>query len=173
MKILVCSDTHGYPDRLADAIRKERPDLIFFLGDGERDLPKLKEAAPQAEILAVRGNCDPGSRLPSSLSSEVRGIRFFACHGHLQDVKYQEDLGTLLGEAAAEGADAVLFGHTHTALCERRCGVLVMNPGSAGLGCPASYGLLTVEGGKVSGEIRTLPKGTESRWRRLFSGKGN
>ncbi|MCZ7585783.1 MAG: metallophosphoesterase family protein [Deltaproteobacteria bacterium] len=54
------------------------------------------------------------------------------------------------------GADAVVFGHTHRALCERRGGVLVLNPGSLLHPRGTSVGsvaLLTVRGNRVDGEI--------------------
>ncbi|HEX7599502.1 MAG TPA: metallophosphoesterase family protein, partial [Polyangia bacterium] len=54
---------------------------------------------------------------------------------------------------------AVISGHSHIANCETRAGVLYFNPGSAGprrWGKAVSLGRLTIEDGKVTGEILTL-----------------
>ena len=37
MKILVFSDSHGRLGLMLDAIEKERPQRVFFLGDNYRD----------------------------------------------------------------------------------------------------------------------------------------
>ena len=58
MKILVFSDSHGNPDHMLTAIRREAPDAIFHLGDGESDLRAVKRAFPDLPIYSVRGNCD-------------------------------------------------------------------------------------------------------------------
>ena len=58
--------------------------------------------------------------------------------------------------AAAQGAQAALFGHTHAAFCEQRGGVWLLNPGRAGKGLfslsPATCGLLTLAGGSLDWE---------------------
>ena len=38
MKFIVFSDSHGVSDNMIRAVKLEKPDLCFYLGDGERDL---------------------------------------------------------------------------------------------------------------------------------------
>ena len=74
-------------------------------------------------------------------------------------VKY--DLDTLADAAAARGANVALFGHTHIPVAEERGGVFLFNPGSCGR-CytgPNTYGILTLDGGKVTAyEHKEVPK---------------
>ena len=67
MKFIVFSDSHGVSDNMIRAVQKEKPDLCFFLGDGERDLSALQKRFPRLPINAVRGNCDVFSSLPRML----------------------------------------------------------------------------------------------------------
>ena len=57
MTLLILSDSHGRPDRVAEAIRRVRPDGILFAGDGLRDLsycdPPVSGSCP---LWAVKGN---------------------------------------------------------------------------------------------------------------------
>ena len=146
MKICVFSDSHGSPDNMLRAIELEKPALCFFLGDGERDLEPVRQRFPALAIHAVRGNCDLRSELPKFLCCAVGGLRVFAAHGHLYDVKHDPSLFGLL--RAAEGADLALFGHTHTALAERREGTVIFNPGSIGRSARPSYGVITIGEGE-------------------------
>ena len=68
----------------------------------------------------------------------------------MDGVKYALD--TLTDAAAARGAEVALFGHTHVPHAEQRSKVFLFNPGSCGR-CytgPDTYGLLTLENGKVT-----------------------
>ena len=151
MKICVFSDSHGNVKNMQRAVEREKPALCFFLGDGERDLAALQKRLPELPLYAVRGNCDLRSALPGELRCAVLGVRIFAAHGHLQQVKYDPALHEL--RAAAGEAEVILFGHTHEPRCEERGGKLLLNPGAIGAG---SYGLLFVEDGRARAELRTL-----------------
>jgi predicted phosphodiesterase len=61
----------------------------------------------------VRGNGDAENLPPSDVLDFV-GHRFFLTHGHLYRIYAGYD--TLITSAAAMGADAALFGHTHVPL---------------------------------------------------------
>ena len=67
-------------------------------------------------------------------------------HGHAYGVKR----GLLSMELAAReaGADAAVFGHTHTAYCENSNGIWLMNPGACG-GGRSSYGVILIENGSL------------------------
>ena len=156
MKICVFSDSHGCHEHMVTAIRREDPALFFFLGDGERDLERVCRAFPALPYYAVRGNCDFRSTMSASLTCAVGGVRIFAAHGHLLDVKYDPYLEELIAAARAARADVALFGHTHRALLKREGGLTLLNPGSIGRTAKPSYGLLEIENGQLKAECRIL-----------------
>ena len=158
MKICVFSDSHGTAENMIEAVRRETPELCFFLGDGERDLTVLQERFPNLPINTVRGNCDLRSVQPLSLRCAVGGLSIYAVHGHQHEVKYDDMLRELLRAALRANADVVLFGHTHLPLLERRLGMLIINPGTIGKVRKPSYALLTIEDGRAEGEIKYIEK---------------
>jgi putative phosphoesterase len=154
MKLLVFSDSHGYADNMLRAIEKEKPALCFFLGDGADDLKKLAQRFPDLPVQAVRGNCDLRSAAPELLRLTVEGVRIFACHGHLYRVKsgYQ----TVCYAALEAEADLVLFGHTHIPYRDRAFGLELLNPGSVGQSSRPGWGLVTIDGGEFTTELKSL-----------------
>ena len=152
MKILVFSDSHGRLGLMLDAVEKERPRRIFFLGDNYRDGEALADAYPDIPVDMVKGNCDfcPG---PVELLVEAEGVRFLLTHGH----RYYAKSGTdRLAQAGKEkGAAVVCFGHTHDALNRPEGGVWLFNPGTAGgiHGRPG-YGVIVVDGGNFQSFLR-------------------
>ena len=138
------------------AIEKEQPQLVFFLGDGARDLDAVQERFPRLYYYAVRGNCDLRSSLSASLSCVVGGVRIFAAHGHQYQVKYEPSLTTLTAAARKEGAEAALFGHTHEPCCEEHDGILLFNPGAIRRVLHPCYGVLNIEDGRIQAELKTL-----------------
>ncbi|MBQ9553205.1 MAG: metallophosphoesterase [Clostridia bacterium] len=139
MRVLVLSDSHGDRWRLLKAVDAQpSAKYIIHLGDGARDMAGL-ENLPGRITLQVRGNCDFGSELPTFLQGKLNGVSYYACHGHMESVKYTD---SVLWEKAREfGASLVLYGHTHRAVTEYRDGVWLMNPGSVHQG---EYGVIDV-----------------------------
>ncbi|MBO5497232.1 MAG: metallophosphoesterase [Oscillospiraceae bacterium] len=158
IKICVFSDSHGSAAPMIAAIEREQPALCFFLGDGERDLKQVQERFPALPFYAVRGNCDLRSKLSESLVCNVDGVRIFAAHGHLYDVKYEADLETLTAAAKQAGAGLALFGHTHCACLRREGGITVLNPGAVAFTSKPSYAVVSVENGRFTAEIRRAEK---------------
>ncbi len=156
MKICIFSDSHGFPEPMIKAIKKEKPVLCFFLGDGERDVKAVQAVFPSLPFYAVRGNCDPRSALSSSIACTVGGISVFATHGHLYNVKHEPALESLASAARAEGAALVLYGHTHTANQQQKEGITFLNPGALAFTSEPSYAVLTADKGNFTAEIRTL-----------------
>lgn len=157
MEFIVFSDSHGAGDCMQAAFDRQicPPDAVFFLGDGLRDLAWCDFAA--RPIYRVRGNCDLFDTDAEDASLfELGGIRFFAAHGHKYSVKSGSAL--MASEAARLGADVMLFGHTHLAVCEEiskgetlggvtLCKPLhIFNPGSIASG---SFGVITVRNGRL------------------------
>ena len=153
MKFIVFSDSHGVAENMIRAVRREKPDLCFFLGDGEHDLERLQKQFPGLPVHAVRGNCDVFSSLPSVLVCAAGGLRFFATHGHLYGVKHDPIFRDLCEAALETDADVVLFGHTHDPFRDSTMGMALLNPGSIGPTTRPSYGLICTDGGRAETEI--------------------
>ena len=113
-EILIFSDSHGNPDRVAAVLARNAARHVFFLGDGLRDL----SFAPLGgrNVYCVRGNCDWTGLddTPDEGVEIIDGLRIFYTHGHKYSVK--SGPGALLSAAARRGADVLLYGHTHKTL---------------------------------------------------------
>lgn len=139
MRVLVLSDSHGDRWRLLKAIDAQpEAKYIIHLGDGAQDMEGL-ENLPGKITLQVRGNGDFDPDIPYSLHGKIAGVSYFACHGHMEFVKYGDQ--TLWEKARDFGASLVLYGHTHQAVTEYRDGVWLMNPGSVHQG---EYGVVDI-----------------------------
>ena len=152
MKIVVFSDSHGHLGHMVEAVEKEQPDHIFFLGDNYRDSVELGDIYPAIPITAIRGNCDWGSG-PEEEELILGGVRFLLTHGHRYGCK--SGLGGLISEGRRRGVNMVCFGHTHQALhVQGDENLWLFNPGTAGgVRNREGYGVLTVERGKVTGRL--------------------
>ena len=75
------------------------------------------------------------------------GVKLFMTHGHNQKVK--ATLALLKKEAREMGAQAALFGHTHSAYCCEEDGLWLLNPGSCG-SYGGSAGLIETENGQIT-----------------------
>ena len=149
MKCIVLSDTHGYVDTAREALRLN-PDaeVVFFLGDGIEDIEAIADRYKSVAWLAVRGNCDRcavfrGGMVKSVDSITLEGKKIVFTHGNLYGAK--TGMGGLISLARAEGADILLFGHTHTPceiyLSEYEKPFYLFNPGAAS-GYESGFGLL-------------------------------
>lgn len=154
MKILVFSDSHGNVTNMKRAVQEECPDRIFHLGDVVRDAQELAEAFPQIPLEHVCGNCDGYCDVPAQLIADVEGKRIMLTHGHLYHVKL--GIGALLEAARKAGVDAVLFGHTHEALCTQHDNLWVINPGSIRESWRSGYGVLEIMNGALTCHLMEL-----------------
>ncbi|MBE6788719.1 MAG: metallophosphoesterase [Ruminococcaceae bacterium] len=142
MRILVISDSHGKFFEFREAIEKHKNvDLIFFLGDGKREYEDICDLYPDKKILAVKGNCDFISDLPSVNYISTEQGKILYTHGDCFSVK----MGTQRLEEMArqQGARLVLYGHTHIKDARYLDGMYIFNPGS--LGYDKSYGICDLE----------------------------
>lgn len=149
MKILVLADSHGFPDLMRCAVNRIRPDAIIHLGDFFDDGELLREENLHIVIHQVPGNCDKDRMYqprPEVLCYPVCGVKLFMTHGHNHFVKN----GTyyLLADAREAGAQAVLYGHTHTPDCRHVDGLWIFNPGSC-RNLNGSVGLIEVKNGEI------------------------
>lgn len=129
MRILVISDSHGRTSRIEQAlIEQKEAKHIFFLGDCIKDIEDYIFMYPDRTFHIVSGNCDYSSDFKSANTVTLAGKKIFFTHGHHLSVK--EGSQRLKAVAELEGADIVLYGHTHTAKTEYADGIHFVNPGS-------------------------------------------
>ena len=163
MVILVMSDSHSGLRFMRRCVETIRPTDVVHLGDLFDDGKAVEEENPHIRFHLVPGNCDYFSRQtgqPQVLRYAVGGVRLFMTHGHLYDVKFGYE--KIISRAYADGADIILFGHTHVPLCQyvpvgtdlgflgkTDRPLLLFNPGSIGQGLEHSFGLLTFNNGDV------------------------
>lgn len=140
MRLLVISDSHGRSGKVRDIIMTHtEADAVIFLGDGERDIDSAMESFPEKKFFCVCGNCDFYSQNPESRLEFFAGKKVLISHGHMEKVKYGDEL--LFRKGAAMGADIILYGHTHRAVTDYRDGIYIMNPGTASMG---EYGFVDI-----------------------------
>ncbi len=156
MKILVCSDSHGNWENLQRALELERPDVVFHLGDGRSDILRVIRDWPEVELHSVAGNCDWRSRQRTEEMVTLEGCRFLLSHGHEHAVKSGYEAYFHYG--LRQRVDVLLAGHTHVPCVKYYRGVLLMNPGSIGMGSRPGYGILVPEDGIITRcELKRLP----------------
>ena len=137
---------------MVDAMEREQPRRVFFLGDNYRDGEALADAYPDVPMELVRGNCD-WDTAPDELIVEAGGVKFLLTHGHRYHVK--AGTGELARAAREKGVDVACFGHTHRGLDMPGRGVWLFNPGSAGgVHSRVGYGVIVAEGGKFRTELK-------------------
>jgi uncharacterized protein len=154
-KIGVVSDTHSQkiPQSVVAALRGV--DLIVHAGDF-CSLADYEFFAAIAKTVAVFGNMDEPAvrkKLTARMIFECEGIRIGLCHGEGPAPRVCE----FVQEAFADSdVSVVVYGHSHQAMNKKIGNVLYFNPGSLTDTVYApfcSYGILTVDGKNVSGEI--------------------
>ena len=149
MEILIFSDSHGDNSRMRRVILSH-PDTthVLFCGDGLRDVESLELEFRNLVFVSVKGNCDGllgHFDTPYERIITLAGRKILMMHGHTHGVK--GSYGIAASHAASEGADLLLFGHTHIPYEGRmeineRC-IHLFNPGSIGTN-EYSYGVLTL-----------------------------
>jgi len=145
MKIIAFGDIHGETLNLIKlAPEIATADKVVFVGDGANSL-KVLDAAALGKLLAVRGNCDFFSGLPS----EVIDNGIFVTHG--EDYGVKAGLTSLVAAAQRRGAKLCFFGHNHNRSHDVIDSITFVNPGTLGnsrTGAPGSYAVVLIEGDK-------------------------
>ncbi len=147
MKIYVLSDSHNSFGFSAFLPIAQNADMVIHLGDGLRDINDLKSVL-SCPFYFVTGNCDFSNVYEQIIT--VENHKIFITHGDNYDVKYS--LSRLKQKAQKEGADIVLYGHTHIPDITFQDNIWFINPGS--LTRPRedkkpTYCILTLSGGKI------------------------
>lgn len=154
MKILVFSDSHGNVSNMLRAVEQENPQMIIHLGDGWRDAVRLHDRIPGIPFEQVPGNCDFRLNEETEKLLFLEDKRILICHGHTYGVKQSLIAAGLAAEE--KNLDLFLFGHTHKPLVDMRGKTLFLNPGSIGESTRPSYGLVTLEGGRLNARTALL-----------------
>ena len=155
----VISDTHlGGPNvTLPPPVLQALDGLPLILHAGDIcDFALIEALGKLAPVESVHGNMDPAPlrrRLPDHRLLRLGAFRVGLTHGEGGPTD-APNLALDVFRRADPPVDAVVFGHSHRALCETRAGVLLLNPGSPSrpLSGPPSYGLLHL-GDTIRGEI--------------------
>ena len=159
MTALVFSDSHGRTSKIIEAFERQikKIDAVIFLGDGLRDISYCEFG--DIPLYCVCGNCDMFSRFGTVMAEDEMlvtfgGKKIMLTHGHAYSVK--SSYTRICMAAAREGADIVMFGHTHIPhseyLPEGECKygtvlpkpLYLFNPGSIG-GYDGSFGVLEID----------------------------
>lgn len=149
IKLLIFSDSHGETGSMLEIVERENPDEIIHLGDCLRDAETVSFAFPDIPVTMVPGNCDGWTNRRDRLLLERDGVKLLLAHGHQWQVKSTSALA--LAEAQAMGADVLLYGHTHRAVCQQEGSVLLLNPGTVGgKWARATYGVIEIENGVIT-----------------------
>lgn len=156
MKILVLSDTHGYLSNARDVLNRigKYMSSVIHLGDHAYDAEDLQTEYPDLPFYIVKGNNDFGSKTPNKLMLTIHGKKLLLTHGYTHQVYWNYD--TISYWAEQEGADIVLFGHTHSPVNDNTGRVMLFNPGSISLprGVPQpTFGILEITEKGVYGSI--------------------
>lgn len=135
-RVVVVSDTHvpRFARRFEKALallRAEAPDFILHCGDFTEPeaIAPLEAIAPFDGVAGNNDGAELVHRFGLAKIREIASARLGLVHGH------GGERGSTEQRARAAFADrqplaAILFGHSHVPLCERRDGTWLINPGS-------------------------------------------
>lgn len=174
MKILLLSDTHGELDATRHVI-KAHPEVDLRVDLGDIGFP-LKELD---SFVIVKGNHDPGTKLPLDQILEVEGHRIWCVHGDVFETETVEEVMAMKNDpdmdimqlcmetlyknivkhAIRKACDVVFFGHTHIRIFEIRDGITIVNPGSLLFGMDGndkSYAVVDIKKESISVEFFDL-----------------
>lgn len=129
MKILIVSDSHGRCYYLESALNRVKPiDLLIHLGDVEGDEQYIKGIA-ECPVAMVSGNNDFFTQTPKEDYVQIGKYYVMLTHGHRYGVNYGVE--QIKETALLNGADIVMFGHTHRPLIDLTDDkIWAINPGS-------------------------------------------
>lgn len=152
MKLAILSDTHGnYPLAIKALELADRLDYIIHLGDTADDA-EIIEMTIGCEVIKISGNCDVAKKYPELITTTISNRKFLLTHGDQFSVK--NGLGLLRQRAQEEGADVILYGHTHIPSILEIDGMLFVNPGALKqTSSTQNFAILCIENDGVTAEI--------------------
>lgn len=161
------SDSHGHVENLKRAFRAllgRGIEVFCHLGDDYDDMRALEVGT--LEVVQVPGVFSSYYRdpaIPNRVIKSWGGKRFLLTNTkvrHENDLQGDPDPQELVAKGEV---DVVLYGHSHIPEVSAQGGVLFLNPGHLKeedkKGYPPTYGLVEVEGERVSGMVYDLYSG--------------
>lgn len=156
MIIGVLADTHSLAIPASLIERFKAVDLIIHAGDicDIQTLRLLKKIAP---VKGVQGNMDEWAVKKLFPIKEViicDNLKIGVTHGHVGEAR--EALKNAISSFKNDKMDMVIFGHSHQPVNEKIGSTLYFNPGSPNALTRSdflSYGLISIESGKIKAEI--------------------
>ncbi|MDE7479145.1 MAG: metallophosphoesterase [Lachnospiraceae bacterium] len=128
MRILIVSDTHRKNENYMKVLQKAgKLDMVIHLGDIEGSEDAIQEAAG-CPVEMVAGNNDFFSNLPSEKTLQIGRYCVMITHGHRYYISMGNEM--LKKEAIVQGADIVMYGHTHKPVIDISDKIIAINPGS-------------------------------------------
>jgi hypothetical protein len=155
IRLGVISDTHlASPNPDLDRIVREHfgsVDVLIHLGDFV-DYSVASFLMRHHEFVGVAGNMDPPdirNAFPRKHILELESLRIGVIHGWGAPVYLEDRIFREFHEV-----HAILYGHTHKAVCHQRKGVLFFNPGSPtrSFFAKPTVGVVSI-GDTITGEI--------------------
>lgn len=138
IKVLVINNSLGNLGPIFTAIDREKPDMIFHLGGGARDLGEL---GFEGKLYAVRSGSEFPKRLPTVSKIGFSDEIILLTHGDGLSLKNREKL---VNFAYAQGATIVLLGCDDEPAYFEQNGVKFVCPGSIHDRMSATYTILTL-----------------------------
>lgn len=133
MKIIVTGDTHirNTKKQLPHCLLKEceTADLIIHTGDWS-SLEVYRTLSKYTKVVGVHGNVDAAEirkHFKERELIEVNGFKIGIVHGHGEKKTTEK---RALETFEREGADIIIFGHSHIPMIRYYNKVMLMNPGS-------------------------------------------
>ena len=123
MRILVFANTNGNADLVYEVFKQQKPDAVFHLGNGIKDLRLLRFDVP---LYVTKGCFDHFVCAPKITKIMAEKTLILCTYGN--KFKTNRDLKMLTQKAKKEHANIVLFGYgqkTYT----KRDGIIFVNPG--------------------------------------------
>jgi len=134
LKIVVISDTHlpERADRLPAKLLEEIKSADMLVHAGDFVSPELfKELKSLCKnVKAVWGNMDPQEIREELTQKEIFKVGNFKIGLYHGCGAPSSMVDTLSAEFKNDKPDIIIFGHSHSALNEKRAGILFFNPGS-------------------------------------------
>ena len=125
-RLAILSDTHG---RLPERVLRSCGGAAHILHAGDvGDESFLQILGAVAPLTVVSGNVDPPGMVPFRARIEIAGWRILIQHVVWERGGPSPEVRDGLSR---EGADLVVFGHSHEPLCQMSGGTVFLNPGSA------------------------------------------
>ncbi len=156
----ILSDTHlsHCTDIFLEQVHRAFTDCTVIIHAGYLTDRSILDAFEGKVVHAVHGNmCTPHVQqmLPHNKLITLDGFHIGICHGAGLRSTIEERVWRLFPEA-----DCIIYGHTHHPICEKKGGVLFINPGSfqstGPYGAPATYALLHIDNSDINASIHSL-----------------